>query len=266
MEVINDILKVVNAKRDILLAAQKKYNALTEKAITTQAYYDARREVIEAHEQYRAALGLLVTAIIEMKAVKKQMKMGLGSAKEYSGPEFIEGKIKRRPHCEPWTVNGTNADQEQPDDQLCAVVCRNEPSCVGFTKDPDAAWCIWFDDAKPDPKEACTAQLETKYVKKRQAEIDEDLWTAIEKIRVFDKAITEALELAETNEESTHKGFRGLWPTKIANKAVKLALKDSFENNVDKYTGTILDTLAMRKQYVKLQGEAFERSKKTSSY
>merc|ERR1719502_2392373 len=111
-----------------------------------------------------------------LKALKEDLVKGkLGEL------EFVPGERRVRPHCEPWTVNGTKT----PDRNTCAVICRSEPSCVGFAQDPKNKWCLWFDDVRPQPRDICSSQVMTQYVKKYQAPPSNDLWTAMQKIRVF---------------------------------------------------------------------------------
>jgi len=255
MQVINQLLQLVEAKKAILVAVQREYNSLHQPKCTqcpgASAYYKIRVKLIDAHTQYRAALGLFLNALGWMKDRKEDTKVG-GTTKKL-GKEFVPGVKELRPHCEPWTVNGT----KKPTDELCAVICRNRPSCVGFARDPDSKWCLWFDDAKPQSGEACSSQTKTKFLKNWQGPINHDIFVAMEKIHVFDKAIIEALKLADTGADQTNKTFVGWWEfDKGQNESIKLELEDKFMEKIDEYTGTILDTAEIRKQYLILQTSA----------
>jgi hypothetical protein len=181
--------------------------------------------------------------------------------KKHLGKEFVPGRRQLRPHCEHWTVNTTVVNSTstrwiEPDNEVCAVICRNQPSCVGFGKDPVSHWCLWFDDVQPDSKNSCSLQTETEFVKRWQGPVDKNVWTAMEKLHVFDTAIVEALKLAGPQSEVTDKSFAGWWDFKGDNTTFRLELKDHFMKKVDNYTGTILDTTAIRNQYLILQEEA----------
>lgn len=142
-------------------------------------------------------------------------------------------------------------------DAICAVVCRNQPSCVGFAKDPKTHWCVWFDSTKPDSKEIpCSAATETEFLKNRQADVSQNLWTAMEKVHVFDKAIGEALKVADQHSNSANKTFMGWWDVAGTNKSTGLDLKGEFSKAIDYYAGTIIDTTKMREQYVILEKAA----------
>jgi len=167
-------------------------------------------------------------------------------------------------------MNGTKA----PDDDVCAIICRSQSTCVGFAKDPVSHFCLWFDDVKPKPgvpQDSCSSETETQFVKKWQAPVNNDLWTTMEKIHVFDKAIGDALELADTNANGSNVSFVHWWGfdgnttdfdgntsmgLRVDDTAVKLGLKSNFLDHIDNYTGVILNTTAMRKQYLILQTDA----------
>jgi len=251
MKIIMQLLKMVEVKRALLMAVQAEYNDLHQPRKSPK-YYWVRGRLIEAHTQYRAALGLFLNALAWMKEMTTETNVLDGVDTKALGKEFVPGRKQFRPHCEHWTVNGTN----KPSDDLCAVICRNQPSCVGFAKDPTYHWCLWFDDVKPEAEDACSKETETVFIKKRQAAVNKNMWTAMEKIHVFDKAIVEALKLADSNADGTNKSFVGWWGHKGDNITVKLELKDHFMETMDNYTGTILDTTAIRKQYFILQKEA----------
>lgn len=197
-------------------------------------------------------MGLLLNALNWMKNRKDAgMLNGDGFG---NGKEFVPGKKKLRSHCEPWTMNGTT----KPNDELCAVLCRSEASCVGFARDPESHWCVWFDETKAQSADVCSSQVETKFIKRWQAPVNQSIWTAVAKLHVFDKAIIEALRMADIGATSTDDNFNQWWHFPGTNKTVRLALKDHFMKDLDNYTGTIFDTGEIRKQYAILQKSALE--------
>jgi len=254
MEVINQLLKLVDVKKTLLVVAQRKYNSLHSPNCTScpgaAAYFDQRVRLIDAHTQYRAALGMLLNALAWLKDAEKEMDDGKMKG---TGDEFVRGQKAFRSHCEPWTLNATS----KPSEQVCAVLCRNQPTCVGFAVDPENRWCVWFDDAKPQSEDVCSSQTKTRWLKNWQGPRANKIWLAMEKIHVFDTAITQALNLAAHETYRTNKTFMGWWDfDKGQNETVKLELEDKFMKNLDEYTGTILDTREMRKQYVILSTAA----------
>jgi len=254
MEIIKQLLKMVEVKRALLVEAQCDYNSVNKQKCCAK-HYEVRGRLIDAHTQYRAALGMFVNALAAMKKMTSQTNVLAPPNTKLKGDEFVPGRKKLRPHCEHWTMNGTIA----PDDDICAIICRNQPSCVGFARDPVSHWCLWFDDVKQKPGlplESCSSETETAFVKKWQAPINNELWTTMEKIHVFDKAIVEALKLADYNADGSNKTLVDWWGFKGDNITVKLGLKDHFIDYIDNYTGAILDTTAMRKQYFILQKDA----------
>merc|ERR1719171_2973380 len=87
---------------------------------------------------------------------------------------------------------------------------------------------------------------------------NKDLWENIQKLHVFDKAMIEALALADPAGDTTNKKFIDWWSYGEGNRTVQLALKDVFLGHMDNYTSTILDTVAMRKQWLILQESAYD--------
>jgi len=265
--VVDQVLKMVEDKRAALVKLQKKYNALHHKKCPNcpgeAAYFALRSQLIEAHKGYRANLGFLVQTLKAWEVAKARAnallngKGGGGKGGLRDGPEFKLGEKKLRAHCEPWTVNAT----VKPDIDLCAVICRNEPACIGFAQDPKHGWCLWFDKEDAVPAKAgcssCNSITATKYVKRWQGTINQELWTSIQKIHVFDKAITEALELADSVGSTSYNSFTTWWSADADNKTAKLSLKDNFVGKMGDYTNEILNILEMRKQFRTLQQSAY---------
>jgi len=256
MELIKQLYKMVESTKDALVVAQRKYNTVYQPDCDScpgaHSYYEMRTKLVVAHEQYRAALAMLVAVMGAMKDIEKKGAKNIVGPGPGKGKEFVLGTKKLRSHCEPWTVKGTT----YPDDEMCAVVCRNQPSCVGFARDPVSHWCLWFDDVKPQGKGACSSKTETEFLKNWQAPENEAIWTAMEKVNVFDHAITEALRLADDFADFSNKTFVGWWEFEGKNSTVKLAKKDKFMGGFENYTGTIVDTFMMRKQFLILQKSA----------
>lgn len=255
MKVIAELYKMVEFRKEKLVEVQSEYNALYQPNCTScpgsTAYFTLRPKLVHAHVQYRAALGLFLNALASMRKKEYLMKNGTVAIK-MGGKEFVPGKKKLRPHCEPWTMNAT----QEPTNAMCAIICRNEPSCKGFARDPKSHWCLWFDDAKPQPEDTCSSQVETEFLKEIQGPTNNDLWTNIQKLHVFDKAIVEALKLAGREASSTNATFVKWWEFEGDAAKIKLALREQFLDEVNGYTGTILDTMAIRKQYIELQNQA----------
>lgn len=121
-------------------------------------------------------------------------------------PEFVKESESKpgRVHCEVWTKA-----EPQPPPSLCAVVCRLEPECQGFTVDPDFKWCLWYDrigwpqsSLTPDG-EPCSSVTKALYLKKEKGPYDFKTWSAIKKVKVLEKRL------------GTMLGFEILHPFKI---------------------------------------------------
>lgn len=150
------------------------------------------------------------------------------------------------------------------DKEVCAMVCRNEPTCIGFARDPRNGWCLWFDDSDPakkqkgEQKDDCSTVTETEFVKMAKGPLSKELWSDISKLHIFDGAMIEALSLAHPQGDDMWDGFKAWWHYDKGNSTLKLDLKNVFLGKMDKYTPTILDVIAMRKQYVILQDSAYK--------
>jgi hypothetical protein len=257
MKIINELLTMVEAKKKTLESAQSKYNSLHNPACRNcpgaAAYYEMRPKLIEAHSDYRAALGFLLNAMAAMKESSAKDEVVLGAkARDASTPEFVPGKKKLRPHCEPWTANSTISAQGN----ICGVICRSQPSCVGFAKDPTSQWCVWFDGVESkDGDNACSAVTETEFVKNRQAGVNQKLWTAMQKVHVFDKAIAEALKVADHQSNTASKTLTAWQHFDGANKTAKLG---QFDDAMDEYGGTVIDAATMRAQFLILKDTAYK--------
>jgi len=259
MEIIDELVRVVEARKATLEALRGKYESLHEPECTScpaaATYYEARPKLIEAHREYRSALGFLLNAMAAMKGVGQGKEDGGVTARGNidSGPEFVRGKKKLRPHCEPWTASETAA----PSSNICGIVCRNQPSCVGFATDPQSRWCVWFDAEKPTTESLCGSVGETEFIKKKQVAQNSQMWTAMEKIRVFDKAISEALQMAELQADTANKTFMGWWSSTRGNSSAKFHSRQDFAESLKDYAGTILDVAKIREQYLILQKAAY---------
>jgi hypothetical protein len=256
VDTLKILLGQVQLRAKDLATVQKEYNNLHQPECVScpggPEYYAARTRLMKQHLEFQVALGLLIKTLEFMSKFRLKALKAAAAEGKVSGAEFVPGERQIRPHCEPWTVNGTKT----PDRNTCGVICRSEPSCVGFAIDPKNKWCLWFDDVRPQTRDICSSQVMTQYVKKYQAHANNDLWTSMQKIRVFDKAIMEALKLAEYHSEETSNGFVDWWGYDGKNKTVRLALRGDFEKKDKDYTGTLLDLNTVRKQWLTLQWQA----------
>lgn len=256
INIIKQLVTAVEAKKAMLEDVQGKYNSLHKPTCVScpgaAVYYEMRPKLIESHKQYRAALGFLLNAMAAMRETDEVEKLGAKGSGN-SGPEFVPGKKKLRPHCEPWTVDGTT----RPSNSMCAVLCRNEPSCAGFAKDSKSHWCVWFDSEVSKPEDACSTATETEFLKATSGPVNGKVWTAMEKIHVFDTAIVEALKMAELQSDAATKTFDQMKGFGGSNDTIKLSLRDNLTDTMEDYTGTIIDTAKIREQYLVLQKAAY---------
>jgi len=99
----------------------------------------------------------------------------------------------------------------------------------------------------------------TEFVKMGKGHQSKELWSSMAKIHIFDEAIIEALRLANPQASDMWSGFEDWWHYDgKKDSSAKLDLKDVFLGKMDKYTPTILDIIAMRKQAATLQDSAYK--------
>jgi len=168
--VLTDLKDLVEKKKAELDTSQDRYDLLREPNCTTcpgsPAYLEARPDLLAAHEAYRKALEMYLNAMQALKTSSEISKKEAeaeaveGGATE-AGPEFAPGRKTLRPHCEQWTT--MNKSWGLPSRSMCAIICRNQPTCVGFARDLKYEWCLWFDDVKPQSEKTCSATTETEF-------------------------------------------------------------------------------------------------------
>jgi hypothetical protein len=259
--VIESIASTVGAKKAELDALQKKYDAVHKPdCISCPGSADfalLRAELIEAHKEYSGAMMFLSNALSAWDNLMQKGGSGSGSdtaSTIRNGPEFVLGTKKLRPHCEPWTVNRSQV----PDDNMCGVVCRSQPSCIGFARDPKNSWCVWFDEAEQHPEDACSSQTETQYVQSWKKPLNETLWVAIQKLHIFDSALVNGLKVADSASDNTVHLFQD-WLVSAGLNQTQRGRKE-FKDSFDSYTKTVDDMLQIRKQYLILQRAALDLS------
>jgi len=258
----------VEQQRGELMKAQLELNMLADENCTScpgaKKYFEKRPELLFKHQQYLATLKMFLGALkmYEDRVAEKKEKLEITGEgiPEDLGPEFVPGEKRLRPHCEPWT--SLNETLGKPTKVFCAVICRQQPSCVGFGWDPKSEWCLWYDDAKPQPEDVCTSQTKTEYLKKWQGPIDESLWVAIDKVHVFDGAIQKTLEIGKLRADVAAKFFEA-WTdeTRKEDDDVNATLagihKNDLSNATDYYGGVLFDTHMLRKQLQILRKTAY---------
>lgn len=261
-ETVLKLEKMVEEMRIKLLIKQVEFNKLAEVNCTScpgaALYFKVRPELLRAHDDYYKALRLFLGVLNEFESMEKDKKEADdGGDDKDLGPEFVPGVKSFRSHCEPWTA--LNVSLGKPTDNFCAVVCRQQPSCVGFNFDPKSYWCVWFDDAKPEPKEDCTSQTKTKFLKRWQAKLSPNLWVTIDKVHLFDKAIINAIAVANLN-ANVSTNFYDLWRDENANGDQALAMEhqSNLSTEVGHYGNTMFDAGQMREQLEMLRSSAYQ--------
>jgi len=255
-KVLETISEIVAQKKEALDELLQKYATLYQpKCVSCPGaaeYFDVRAQLLQAHREYAIVLRFFMNAMRIFEAMEKEKNQGWEH--DHDGPEFVPGVKKLRPHCEPWTVNGTQA----PDRELCGVICRNQPTCMGFAMDASSGWCLWFDDAEPQSEAVCSSQSETEYVRRWQAKLNATIWATMKKLQIFDKAIITSLKVADVETGKTSAAFAKWTDFEGQNATLKNEKEDHFQKTLDNYTGTLFDLTELRKEYLVLQRTALE--------
>jgi hypothetical protein len=229
--------------------------------------YFALRPVVEhEHQKYLYVLRMFMGALAmfeeEVKEKKEEAAVAEAAGEDPRGDEFILGSKSYRPHCEPWTRIG-NEPIGVPTKNFCAILCRQMPACVGFGWDPKAEWCLWYDDAKPEPEDKCTTATKTDYIKNWQGPINENLWIAVDKVRVFDGALQNALDVAKLQAHTADKFFK-MWKGEVnkdkdeANSTLASIHMANLSDSTNHYGGTIYDTKNLVEHLAELKKSAFQ--------
>jgi hypothetical protein len=266
--ILTRLADIVDLRKKALDAVQTKYNTEYNPNCTSchgnPQFFALRPKLFIAHHQYMTAVKMFLGALDRFFAelMKEEADEELTPAEMASrpaeeqavmGPEFVPGRKKLRAHCEPWTKNASAGD---PSRNLCGVVCRMQPSCVGFALDPDTKWCLWFDDAKQDKEDKCTIATETEYVKKRQGPQNEKLWVMVDKVHIFEKGLTEALTEGEKQAALANERWNALKNPKKAEDTPDL--QEDLLGQMRNYSSVVGDAFQIRKQLLILREQAFD--------
>mmetsp|Transcript_119806 Transcript_119806/g.189658 ORF Transcript_119806/g.189658 Transcript_119806/m.189658 type:complete len:525 (-) Transcript_119806:93-1667(-) len=256
-KVLETIGDAVNQKKEALENLLQEYATLHQpKCVSCPGaveYFNVRAKLLQAHQQYAIVLRFFMDAMHTFEAMERERKQGWEHG-DHDEPEFVLGVKKLRAHCEPWTVNGSRA----PDRELCGVVCRNQPSCMGFAMDASSGWCLWFDDAQPQSEAVCSSQTETEYIRRWQPKLNATVWATMKKLQIFDTAIITALEVADVKTGRTSAAYANWSEFDGKNATLKNLNKEHFQDMLDNYTGTLFDLTDLRKEYLVLQRTALE--------
>jgi hypothetical protein len=253
-DAILNISKLVDEKGRDLKLVKEAYDAAYRGANCTQCpgaadYFAIRLQLIHAHNQFLAAVRMFLQGMKmyeQLLAERRKLEdAGLDGKDGLDGPEFVPGKLKRRPHCVPWSYNITYG---APSRNFCGVLCRLQPNCVGFAMSETDKWCIWYDEGEVTADNACSSRSETEYVKKRQGPLNEKLWTAIKKVDVFETALQEALAVTHLRMEVAEQKWHALENTKTRNKTVLSNRKDQLVDSLYNYSDISNDADMLQKQ------------------
>jgi len=112
------------------------------------------------------------------------------SAEEFQAEAEYQAKAEyHRVHCEWWTCGSVNASE------FCGVLCRHEPSCVGFNVDERGS-CLWFDSYVPNGEPQCTKQESTKYMKRRLGPVNQTVRLALDRVRSLERSLELSLDVS----------------------------------------------------------------------
>lgn len=233
------------------------------KAATPQEYVYLKFQLMEANDRYRRALDLLTSVLSNFKeekadAVEEEAKEEEEEPEEEEKekkvgpvPEFVLGAVEHRMHCEPWSKNATfyihNLRTASID--TCAVICRNQPTCVGFNIDPGYGWCIWFDDKEevPFPQTQCSTQNKTAFIKNKEVHFNSTIWITMEKVRAEDKKWQATLKQADLEAEIANDTFYEFWEEK--NNTLKNGLMEKLLEAKTNYSKTMAQAATIKQDY-----------------
>jgi len=263
--------KMVEEQRGLLATVQQEFNMVADVNCTScpgaRKYFEVRPKLVHRHQVYFATLKMFLGALSayeDMLKRKKEEKAAEeldGGSGDLRGPEFTPGEKELRPHCMPWTA--LNETLGVPTKNFCAVICRQQPSCVGFGWDPKSEWCLWYDETKPQPESDCSSQTKTEFVKNWQGFINENLWVAIDKVHVFEDAMQKSLEVAKLQAETATKFFSA-WDKEVSKDAddVNATMAEIHVANLTDatnwYGGTLYDADQLKKHLQVLRTSAYQ--------
>jgi hypothetical protein len=266
-DTIRRLEKMVQDQKAVLDATQAAFNLVAKVNCTScpgaKEYFELRPKLQHDHEVYLAVLKMFLGALLlyesKIKAKEEKFEETDEEKEDLRGAEFVPGVRKLRPHCEPWTALNAST-LGFPSKNFCAIICRSQPSCVGFGWDPESEWCLWYDDAKPQSEDTCGAGTKTEYVKNWQGHINENLWIAINKVHIFDEAMQKSLEVARLQaEQAGH--FFDAWDKESKEEDANATLMDIHKENLTStanfYGGTLHDANEIKKQLTILRNSAY---------
>lgn len=246
LEVIAELKQLVVRVKQALDVKQEEY---TEKVDNAKCYkctakMALRRELLDAHEQYRRALDLLLAVLGLYKPPVKPP--GAPPPAPPKGPEFVAGFVNGRIHCETWTANVTH----MPDRDFCGVLCRQLPTCAGFAVDTMNHWCVWYDRFAPLQEDGACSATPAQYVKKwNVTDLNKDIWSGVEKVGALQEDLETLMAQADTDSQIANEEFNE-WQNAFTD-ADKAAAKMVFVGAKNNYTYTLTDAKALRDELAK---------------
>lgn len=261
--VINELKELVMAFKVELDKTEVEYNDARAKHKSAWAY-DLQYKLLNAHNEYRTMLDLLL-AVLSMYKEPSDEEKAAADAGPPPCPEFVKGNKVGRPHCETWTENVTSP--EPTSRLICGVLCRNEEKCVGFNWDEERKSCVWFDGLEPIPGDfPCTQVKETQYVKRPEANrtLNKKIWAAIQRVHVFEEKITSVMKVADLQGNLANNSFVAWNNTPASDEKAELEAKRTFIVAKDNYTATLGDLFELKTNFLNATGDAFNMLEKES--
>jgi len=255
-EIIEEVKQLVFLKKHILDDAQLDYKA--KMAICPKCNAPPVDQLLHDHVQYRRALDLLL-ALLGMLKDKEAEEPPPPPPAEEEGPEYVRGTLEGHGHCEAWTNNGTKPCV----DEECGVICRHQPSCVGFAIDHGRGICIWYDKFPPLPEDKECTMTPVQFVKKRNVTQNKDIWAANEKVHAMEEQLETMMITADAEAQDANHSF-SIWMHE-SNETLKELLKYHFVEAKDNYTFTLLDSQTILEEKEKAIEDAWALIHKDSA-
>jgi len=235
-------------KKHILDEAQLDYK--TKLSICPKCVAPPVDQLLHDHVQYRRALDLLL-ALLKMMKEKEDEEPPAPPTEEEEVPEYVPGTMEAKGHCEAWTSNGTRPCK----DEECGIICRHQPSCVGFAIDMNKGICIWYDRFKPLPEDKECTMTPVQFVKKKNVTQNKDIWAANEKIHAMEEQIETFMITADSEAQDANHSYT-IWIHE-SNKTLKEILKYHFVDAKDNYTFTLQDAETIEQERQKAIEDAW---------
>jgi hypothetical protein len=122
------------------------------------------------------------------------------------------------------------------------------PGCIGFAMDPTSKWCVWFDDVEPSSINTCSTTVKTEYVKKRPGPPNQDLWLAIQKVHVFEKAVQEVLVVADLKMNMANQNWLAMESNKTGNDTKQDDMQNNLFGSLRNYSNVAYDAHMLNRQ------------------